>query len=138
MTDSAEPRPGLWARIRNTPITDDGCRLEVRAGALLLVAACFLWQFAGPTWCVWGALVGLLLLAIGVPVQAFQARGGQPGYPWKLGLLLALFGGLQWFDLRYAETPGGPVLPAQTAVLMTVPGVWILLWGLVARRRSPA
>lgn len=117
--------------------TDPGCRTEVRLGALIILAAVFLWLFFGPTVCSRLYLLGAPLLFIGIPIQAIQARrDGRPGYPWKLGLALTLGGGFMWPDLRYRETIGGPVQVQEIAPLLLAAGVWILLWWPYARSRS--
>lgn len=116
--------------------TDPGCRTEVRLGALIILAAVFLWLFFGPTVCSRLYLLGAPLLFIGIPIQALQARrAGRPGYPWKLGLALTIGGALMWPDLRYREEIGGPVYVQEIAPLLLAAGVWIMAWWPVARSR---
>ncbi len=113
--------------------TDPGCRTEVRLGALLVLAAVFLWLWWGPQNSSRLFLIGAPLLLVGVPIQALQSRRGRPGYPWKLGLALGVGGALMWPDLRYRETPGGEILSQPIAPLLTFAGAWILAWWPVAR-----
>jgi hypothetical protein len=62
--------------------TEDGCRTDLRLGALLILAAVFLWWFLGPDVCSKAYLVGAPLFFFGVVMQAVQARrDGRPGYP---------------------------------------------------------
>jgi hypothetical protein len=147
VTDAAAPAPVPAAQQPAAPaesappsafcFTDPGCRTEVRLGALIVLAAVFLWLFFGPTFCSRLYLVGAPLLLIGIPIQAIQARrDGRPGYPWKLGLALTLGGGFMWPDLRYREIIGGPVHVQEIAPLLLAAGVWILLWWPLARTRS--
>lgn len=116
--------------------TDPGCRTEVRLGALIILGAVFLWLFFGPTFCSRLYLIGAPLLLIGIPIQAFQGRAGRPGYPWKLGLAIALGGAFMWPDLRYREVIGGPVHVQEIAPLLLAAGAWILAWWPVASFRS--
>lgn len=117
--------------------TDPGCRTDVRLGALLILAAVFLWLWLGPTTASRLYLIGAPLLVWGVPWQALQARrDGRPGFPWKLGLAMAIGGAVMWPDLRYREAPGGPVYVQEVAPLLLAAGVWILAWWPVARSRS--
>lgn len=126
------PRPGF-------AFTTDGCRSDVRLGALLILMAVFLWLWLGPATSSKLYLIGAPLLLYGVPMQALQARRqGRPGYPWKLGLTLAVGGALMWPDLVYRERVGGPLLWQPVAPLLTAAGVWILLWWPVARTRAMA
>ena len=135
---AAEPAPSSGG----FSFTDDGCRLELQVGGLLVVACVFLWQFlpgitnGGMSVCAFGWLIGALLIVVGAPIQAWQARtAGRPGYPWKLGLALVFFGGFMLWDLRYREVPSGPLILHQTALMMVSPGLWILLWWPLARTR---
>lgn len=129
--DAAKPAPTAFC------FTDPGCRTEVRLGALIILAAVFLWLFFGPTVCSRLYLIGAPLLFIGIPIQAIQARrDGRPGYPWKLGLALTLGGGFMWPDLRFRESITGPVHVQEIAPLLLAAGVWILLWWPYARTRS--
>lgn len=107
-----------------------------------MVACVFLWQFlpgitnGGMSICAFGWLIGALLIGVGAPIQAWQARtAGRPGFPWKLGLALVFFGGFMLWDLRYREVPSGPLILHQTALMMVSPGLWILLWWPLARTR---
>jgi hypothetical protein len=117
--------------------TDPGCRTEVRLGALIILAAVFLWLWLGPTASSRLYLIGAPLLFIGIPIQAIQARKyGRPGYPWKLGLVMAIGGGLMWPDLRYREAVTGPVYVQEVAPLLLAAGLWIVAWWPYARSRS--
>lgn len=108
--------------------TDDGCRTELRVGALLILAAVFLWLWLGPPTSMKLFLAGVPLLIIGVPLQAFQALKGRPGFPWKLGLTLA-FGGLAMLpDLTYRESIDGGLRVQQIGPMLVLAGVWILAW----------
>lgn len=119
--------------------TDPGCRTDVRLGALLILAAVFLWLWLGPTTASRLYLFGAPLLLWGVPWQALQARReGRPGFPWKLGLAMAIGGAVMWPDLRYREAPGGPVYVQEVAPLLLAAGLWILAWWPVARSRPPS
>jgi hypothetical protein len=108
--------------------TDDGCRTELRLGALLLMAGVFLWAFLGPQKSSWLVIAGIPLLLIGVPVQAIQARQGRPGFPWKVGLSFAALGLAMCYDLRYREDAGGPLHIQPVAFYLLVAGLWILAW----------
>jgi len=119
-------------------VTDPGCRTDVRLGGLLVMAAVFLWLFAGPALSAKGLLLGGLLLLVGIPLQAFQARGGRPGYPWKMGLAFTVLGLAMIPDLRYRTVPGGPVDVQIMAPALAVAGAWILLWWPLARTRTTA
>jgi hypothetical protein len=121
--------------------TDAGCRVEVRVGALLVLAAVFLWLWLGPEKSGRLFLLGMPLLLVGIPIQAVQARSGRPGFPWKLGLAFTLGALLMWPDLRYREDVGPDVpIHVQTVVpLLLIAGAWILLWWpLAARNRRLA
>ena len=114
--------------------TDPGCRTDVRFGALLILAALFLWLWFGPTTSARIFLCGAPLLLWGIPWQALQGwRDGRPGYPWKLGIAMTLMGIFTWLDLRFREEPGGPIQVQIIAPLLTAAGVWILLWWPVSR-----
>jgi hypothetical protein len=114
--------------------TDPGCRTDVRLGALIVLGSVFLWLWWGPTNSSRLYLVGAILLLWGVPLQALQARSiGRPGFPWKLGLALAIAGGAMWPDLCYRETPSGALHWQEVAPLLVGAGVWILAWWPVAR-----
>ncbi|MBA2479811.1 MAG: hypothetical protein H0V44_04040 [Planctomycetes bacterium] len=116
--------------------TDPGCRTEVRVGALLILAAVFLWLWLGPQTSSRLYLVGAPLLLIGIPLQAFQAASGRPGYPWKLGLAFAILATLMWPDLRYQETLEGKVHVQPVVPLLLAAGLWILVWWPVAHARA--
>jgi hypothetical protein len=119
--------------------TDPGCRTEVRLGALIILAAVFLWLWLGPTTSSRLYLIGAPLLLIGIPIQAYQARKhGRPGYPWKLGLVMAIGGALMWPDLRYREVVTGPVHVQEVAPLLLAAGLWIVMWWPFARLHSSA
>lgn len=127
--EAKEKKPGF-------AFTRDGCRTDVRVGALLVLGSVFLWLWLGPTIASKFAIVGLPFVLWGVPMQAIQARrDGRPGYPWRLGLTLAIGGALMWPDLLYREKTGGPLLIPPTAPLLVGVGAWILLWWPLARRR---
>lgn len=120
--------------------TDSGCRTDVRLGALFILAAVFLWLWLGPTTASRLYLIGAPLLLWGIPCQAIQARrDGRPGFPWKLGLAMAIGGAVMWPDLRYREAPGGPVFVQEMPPLLLAAGIWILAWWPIARtrRQSP-
>lgn len=143
MTNASDPLSAAAGPAKPTAepsafcFTDPGCRTEVRAGALIILAAVFLWLFFGPTFCSRLYLVGAPLLLIGIPIQAIQARrDGRPGYPWKLGLALTIGGALMWPDLRYREAIDGPVYVQEIAPLLLAAGAWILLWWPFARTRT--
>ena len=143
MTDAA-PVPAAADAVSPPPkrsrfavvFTEDGCRTDLRLGALLILAAVFLWWFLGPDFCSKVYLVGAPLFFFGVVMQAIQARrDGRPGYPWKLGLAMTVMGGLLWWDLTYREGPLGPSGRQEIGPLTTAAGAWLLLWWPVARRR---
>jgi hypothetical protein len=119
--------------------TDPGCRSDIRLGALLILAAVFLWLWLGPTTASRLYLLGAPLMLWGVPWQALQARrDGRPGFPWKLGLAMAIGGAVMWPDLRYREAPGAPVQVQEVAPLLLAAGLWILAWWPIARSRRPS
>lgn len=143
MTDTAAPAaatPNGPAR-RQKPekpgfaFTDPGCRTEVRLGALLMLAAVFLWHFVGPRWMTWLYLGAAPLLLVGMPLQVLAARRGEPGFPWKLGLAMAIGGALMIPDLRYRERVDGPVDVQPIGQLLLAAGAYILVWWPFARRR---
>ncbi len=114
--------------------TDPGCRSDVRLGALIVLGAVFLWLWWGPSASSRLYLSGAALLLFGVPLQAFQSRrDARPGYPWKLGLAMAIGGGVMWPDLRYRDIAGGPVHVQEVAPLLLIAGAWILAWWPLAR-----
>jgi hypothetical protein len=112
--------------------TDGGCRTEVRLGGLLVLGAVFLWLWLGPQWATRLYLVGAPLLAIGIPWQAFDARKGRPGYPWKLGIAFAVFAACMYPDLRYRDDVPGDIHVQTVVPLLGVAGAWILAWWPVA------
>ncbi len=135
---SADRQP---AKAKRSPFTftDDGCRSEIRVGALLILAAVFLWLWLGPAWSSRLYFIGLPLLLIGVPLQVRdQRRIARPGFPLKLGLVFALGGALMWPDLLYRESVGGDVSVQPVAPLLVVAGLWILAWWPVSRLRPAA
>lgn len=136
MTDVAVPVPvDALPKAAKRPaftFTDPGCRTEVRAGGLLVLGAVFLWLWAGPTLASKIYLAGAALLVIGMPIQAFQARSGRPGFPWKMGVALTVLGLAMWPDLRFRETVGGPQRVQDIAWMLTGAGAWVLLWWPVA------
>lgn len=149
MTETATAAPAPSASAAAVPqasgfvFTDPGCRTEIRVGALLVLAAVFLWLFLGPVMCSRIYLLGAPLLLIGVPIQALQARrDGRPGFPWKLGLTMTIgglvmaWGGLIGLpDLRFREQMTGPVQTQPVGPLLAAAGIWILIWWPVARSR---
>jgi len=141
MTESVPPVTPAPAKpvTAGFTFTDDGCRTEIRLGALLVLAGMFLWLFAGPNLSNYINLVGVVLLLIGVPLQARDARRiARPGYPWKLGLILAVLGVLMWKDLLYRERYDGPLGVQPMAPIFLAVGVWILAWWPVAKPQKAA
>ena len=141
MTDQAAPAPeqpvAEAPKKKGFAFTDPGCRTDVRVGALLILAALFLWLWFGPATSAKILIAGSPLLLWGVPWQAIQAwRQGRPGYPWKLGIAMTLMGVFTWMDLRFREVPGGEIHVQVIAPLLTAAGVWILLWWPVSRLRT--
>ena len=133
-TANSTPAPTASREKKGFAFTDPGCRTDIRVGALLILAALFLWLWFGPQTSARIFLVGAPFLAWGIPLQAIQAwRQGRPGYPWKLGLAMTAMGIFTWLDLRFREVPGGPVQVQVIAPLLTAAGVWILLWWPVSR-----
>ena len=119
--------------------TDPGCRTDVRVGALLVLAAVFLWLWWGPTVSSRIYLVGVPFLLAGVPLQAFEARrSGRPGYPLKLGLVLLIGGGLMWPDLCYREQVGQALHVQEVAPLLVCAGAWMVGWWPLARTGEAA
>lgn len=112
--------------------TDPGCRTEVRVGALLVLAAVFLWLWLGPQTAGRLYLIGAPLLLVGIPLQALQARGGRPGFPWKLGIAFTVGALAMWPDLRWRETVDGAVQVQTVVPLLLAAGIWILVWWPVA------
>lgn len=140
---TSSPRPDDGAADDQAPkqhgdggfsFTDDGCRTEIRIGALLVLMAVFLWLWLGPATSTKLYFVGLPLLLVGVPIQAIQARReGRPGFPTKLGLVLTLGGLLMWPDLTYRVSVTGSLHAQPVAPMLVVAGAWMLLWWPVAR-----
>lgn len=126
------PAPAAPAKPSPWRFTDPGCRSDLRLGALLVVAGVFLWLFAGPKLCMLAIIAGAPLFLFGVAAQAVQARGGRPGFPWKLGIAMTVFGVAMCWDLRYREAVGQEVKVVANAVVMLAGGLWILLWWPVA------
>lgn len=133
----ADPAPPVKPAKDKRPaftFTDDGCRTEVRLGILIMLAAVFLWLWLGPSLSAKVYLLGVPLLAVGIPLQAIQARRqGRPGYPLKMGLVLLVGGALMWPDMLYREEIGGPLGVQPMAPLMLFPGLWIVGWWFYAR-----
>ena len=114
--------------------TDHGCRTELRAGTLLVLAAVFVWLWLGPG--VSGALfmLGMPLVLIGVPLQALDSRNkGRPGYPLKLGLTLLIGGSIMWYDLLYRDAVAGALRSQPMAPMLVMAGAWMVLWWPVSR-----
>ena len=117
--------------------TDHGCRTEVRLGALLTVGAIFLWMWLGPNKAVWMLLMGVPLLWVGVVIQAIEARRDQrPGYPMKLGIVFAVFGGLMIPDQMSRVVPDGALSFQIQAPLLCLSGLWIIAWWFYTRGGS--
>lgn len=114
--------------------TDDGCRIEIRIGTLLVLAAVFVWLWLGPAVSQKLAIVGIPAVLIGVVLQVRdRLRLGRPGFPWKIGIALA-FGGLAMTaDLSYREAVGGALQFQEVGPLLLIPGVWMLGWWPVDR-----
>ena len=141
MTDTAPATPSTQPTAAPQPeasafcFTDPGCRTDLRLGALIVLGAVFLWLWWGPTASSLLYMVGALLLLWSVPQQAFQARrAGRPGYPWKLGLAMAIGGAVMYPDLRFREVIGAPVQVQEVSPLLLFAGAWILAWWPLARR----
>ena len=114
--------------------TKDGCRTEIRVGALLLLAGIFFWLFLGPATCTKICLVGLVAILIGVPLQALDAKKyNRPGYPKLLGWIFTIGGLAMLPDLCYRESIGGPLQIQIIGPLIVIAGVWMLAWMPVAR-----
>lgn len=119
--------------------TDDGCRSEIRLGALLILAAVFFPLFFGPALCVKIGLVGLLLVLIGVPLQALEGRGkARPGYPWKLALAFVAGGLFMVWDLLWREQISDPIRLQELPMLCVIAGIWMLAWWPVSRPAGQA
>lgn len=127
-TSAASVEPAAKAKKASFAFTTDGCRSELRLGALLVLAGTFLWNFVGPTWAMRVAIVGLPLLLVGVVLQALAARRGVPGMPWKLGIAMLILGAAMTWDFRYRDIPGGTMDVVLVGPILAVSGIWILLW----------
>jgi hypothetical protein len=114
--------------------TDGGCRTELRLGALLTLMGVFFWQFSLP-WAQRFLLIGLPLVLIGVPWQAFDARRyGRPGYPWKLAIALTVIGLALLSDQFYRTSITSPTqLMWPWVPSLIFAGIWMLVWWPVAR-----
>lgn len=129
----AEP-PGSAPPAAGMVFTHDGCRVEIRLGALLILAAVFLWLLLGPRICTLIYLLGLPLFVFGVVAQARDARNrGRPGYPLRLGLILTIGALAMTPDLIYRETVGGPLGIHPMAPMLGLAGLWILFLAPFAR-----
>lgn len=94
-----------------------------------MLAAVFFWLWLGPPTSIKVAAVGAVLLLIGVPLQAIQARtSGRPGYPWKLAVIMTVFGAFMCNDLAFRNGIGEPVRLQEVAPMMLGSGLWMLLW----------
>ena len=119
--------------------TDPGCRTDVRFGALLIVAATFLWNFIGPEKAVLLLVLSIPFLWIGVVLQALQARNEQrPGYPWKLAITLGVIGFLMIPDQVYRATPDGPLQVQLQAPVLFLSGLWIFAWHIWLKKTRTA
>ncbi|TVR43093.1 MAG: hypothetical protein EA402_10215 [Planctomycetota bacterium] len=108
----------------------------MRLAILLMLAAVFLWLWLGPARSAMVYFLGVPLLAYGIPLQAWQARSqGRPGYPMKMGLILAIGGALMIPDMLYRESVDGPLSVQPMALLLLFPGLWIIGWWFFARSR---
>jgi hypothetical protein len=133
------PQPAAAPPRKGFSFTDDGCRTEIRLGALLVLAGMFLWLWLGPTKSNYLNLLGIVLILVGVPLQVRDARrSGRPGYPWKLGLTLAILGALMWKDLLYRERYDGPLGVQPMAPVFLGVGLWILAWWPFAKPKKAA
>ena len=119
---AAEPKKPGFA------FTDPGCRTDIRVGALLILAAVFLWLWFGPQTSAKIFMAGAPLILWGIPWQAFEARTGRPGYPWKLGLAMTALALPMCWDLRFREESINPLQVQIIAPLLLGTGIWILLW----------
>ena len=61
--------------------TDDGCRTELRVGALLILAAVFLWLWLGPLTSMKLFLAGVPLLNHRCPLAGVPGAEGPPRLP---------------------------------------------------------
>lgn len=125
----------------STPFTftDPGCRSEVRLGILIVLAAVFLWLWLGPANSALLYLCGVPLLVVGIPLQAWQARhASRPGYPLKMGVILALGGAFMSVDSLYREYVDGPLGVQPMGPLLLLPGLWIIAFYFYARRPAKA
>ena len=119
--------------------TDAGCRTEVRAGALLVLAAVFMWLWMGPERASWLYLLGAPLLLVGIPIQAIQANH-RPGFPWKVGLSFTALALAMWKGLTYRDgiAPDAPLRVQIIFYLLLIAGLWVLAWWPVAIARHHA
>ncbi len=145
-----EPVPPAVASPENPPsapapakisfaFTDAGCRTEIRVGALLVLVGVFMWGWLGPAWASPLAWLGVPLVLVGVVLQIRDGhRLGRPGYPWKLGIAMGIFGLIMASDLTYRERFDGPLAVQLTAILLVIPGVWMLAgWPMYRLLRRP-
>ncbi len=144
MTDTASAPPAADPAAVPAPkkpgftFTDPGCRTDIRLGALLILAAVFLWLWFGPQTSAKIFMVGAPLILWGIPWQAFQAREGRPGYPWKLGLALTALALPMCWDLRFREEPTSALQVQIIAPLLLGTGLWIMLWWPISHYFSRA
>jgi len=119
--------------------TDAGCRTEIRLGALLVLVGVFMWGWLGPAWASPLAWIGVPLVLVGVVLQILDGRRhGRPGYPWKLGIAMGIFGVIMAMDLTYRERFDSPLAVQLTAVLLVIPGLWMLAgWPVYRLLRRP-
>lgn len=128
MSDAKATKPPVWS------FTQDGCRSEIRLGALLVLAAVFVWLMFP---LVAGKLVaiGVPLILVGTLLQTRDAGRGRPGYPVRLAVILTIYGAFATIDLSYRESVGGPLQFQPTALLLLLAGLWLLAFWPIARKR---
>ena len=115
--------------------TQPGCRTEIRLGTLLVLASVFLWLWLGPSTSSLLYFVGLPMILVGVPIQAWQGRRfGRPGYPLRLGLVLTVGGLAMLPGIRYREMVGDSLHFQPIGPMIIVAGVWMLAWWPWSRR----
>ncbi len=120
--------------------TDDGCRVELRLGILLVIAATFLWQFlatsASSSIAHIMAFLGLGLMLIAIPLQALDAKKySRPGYPIKIGIIFTVMGLLMLADNMYRERWDESLhIIFPWGVLLPITGTWTLLWWPISRQ----
>lgn len=130
---AARPRPEKPDK-QGFTFTEPGCRTEVRLGTLLVLGSVFLWLWLGPAISSLLYFIGLPLILVGAPLQAWQARRhARPGYPLKLAIVLTVGGAAMWPDLTYREVVGGPLHVQPVAPMLLVAGAWMLAWWPLAR-----